>query len=93
MTEQQLDAFIGKRFVEYKKSFGVEYTEAAEELISADVQFGANLLKPALLKALEALQFVKEREDFSFAECSVAEELWGKVTKAIKEIETMLGES
>lgn len=38
-------------------------------------------------KLAEALKFVRERENYAFAECAIAEELWSKCNTALAEYE------
>lgn len=51
-----------------------------------------NHLEAMLAIALEALEYVINREDFSFAECSEAEEIWKRCKGALLKIEGMKNE-
>jgi hypothetical protein len=86
MTEQQLDVLIEKNAKEYCDGNGYEFTNEYEA--------GANLLKPALLKALEQRNLLITRlyeilrKDGAQVELGAEERAIVEWNKAIK---TMLG--
>lgn len=75
MTPQEKLKIIEANLADYRKS-DPNYDE--------DACYYIDWLIARVKKLEKALTFVEERENFAFAECSVAEELWSTCKQALE---------